>query len=56
MAYHIATPRAPRRARATEHALVDDEGRPRRIPREERDALRRLCGAAQPEAKAVERR
>ena len=24
--------------------MVDDEGRPRRIPREERDALRSLCG------------
>ncbi len=45
MAYHIATPRGLVAHAATEHALVDGEGRPRRIPREEREALRRLCGA-----------
>lgn len=56
MAYRIATPRGAVASAATEHALVDDAGRPRRIPREERDALRRLCGAAEPEAKAAERR
>jgi acyl-CoA thioesterase FadM len=27
------------------HATVDDEGRPRRIPREERDTLQKLCAS-----------
>ncbi len=43
MAYRLETARGVAAHAATEHAMVDDEGRPRRIPREERDALRRLC-------------
>jgi acyl-CoA thioester hydrolase len=46
MAYRLATPGGLVALAATDHALVDDTGRPRRIPREERDTLRRLCGAA----------
>jgi acyl-CoA thioesterase FadM len=46
MAYRLATPRGLVAQAATEHAMVDDDGRPRRIPRDERDALRLLCGAA----------
>jgi acyl-CoA thioester hydrolase len=48
MAYRIETPRGVVSRAATEHAMVDDDGRPRRIPREERDALRKLCGASEP--------
>jgi len=45
MAYSLRTTRGLVGYAATEHAMVDDEGRPRRIPRDERDALRKLCGA-----------
>lgn len=45
MAYRLATPGGLVALAATDHAMVDDAGRPRRIPREERDTLRRLCGA-----------
>jgi acyl-CoA thioesterase FadM len=48
MAYRIETPRGLVSRAATEHAMVDDDGRPRRIPREERDTLRKLCGASEP--------
>ena len=47
MAYRLGSTRGLVAQAATEHAMVDDTGRPRRIPREERDALRRLCGAAE---------
>ncbi len=50
MAYRIESPRGLVAHAATEHAMVDEEGRPRRIPREERDALRGLCGALAPGA------
>lgn len=46
MAYRLETARGVVAHAATDHALVDDEGRPRRIPREERDALRRLCASS----------
>ena len=46
MAYRLETARGLVAQAATDHAMVDDEGRPRRIPREERDTLRRLCGAS----------
>jgi acyl-CoA thioester hydrolase len=45
MAYALSTPRGLVARAATDHAMVDDAGRPRRIPREERDALRRLCAS-----------
>jgi acyl-CoA thioester hydrolase len=45
MAYRLTSARGLVAHAATEHAMVDDDGRPRRIPREERDALRGLCGA-----------
>jgi acyl-CoA thioester hydrolase len=44
MAYRLESSRGLVAPAATEHAMVDGTGRPRRIPREERDALRRLCG------------
>ena len=44
MIYRLETPRGLVARAMTEHAMVDDEGRPRRIPREEREALRKLCG------------
>jgi acyl-CoA thioester hydrolase len=46
MAYHLDTASGLVALAATDHAMVDDAGRPRRIPREERDTLRRLCGEA----------
>jgi acyl-CoA thioester hydrolase len=46
MAYRLGTPAGLVAHAATEHAMVDADGRPRRIPREERDALRALCGEA----------
>ena len=46
MAYRLDSSRGVVAHAATEHAMVDDDGRPRRIPREERDALRALCGAS----------
>jgi acyl-CoA thioesterase FadM len=52
MAYRLETPRGLVAPAATEHAMVDGSGRPRRIPREERDALRRLCGDGTPEPPA----
>jgi acyl-CoA thioester hydrolase len=48
MAYRIGSPRGLVAQAATEHAMVDDDGRPRRIPRDERDALRALCGGSEP--------
>ena len=55
MAYRLETARGVVSHAATDHALVDDEGRPRRIPRDERDVLRRLCGesAQQPPHRAA---
>lgn len=50
MAYRLASARGLVAQAATEHAMVDDDGRPRRIPREEREALRSLCGAGAPRA------
>jgi acyl-CoA thioesterase FadM len=44
MIYRLETARGVVARAMTEHAMVDDEGRPRRIPREEREALRKLCG------------
>jgi acyl-CoA thioester hydrolase len=48
MAYRIETPRGLAAHAATEHAMVDDDGRPRRIPREERAQLAKLCGPGSP--------
>ena len=48
MAYRLSSPRGLVAHAATDHAMVDNEGRPRRIPREERDALRGLCGGLGP--------
>ena len=50
MAYRLSSPRCLVAHAATDHAMVDNEGRPRRIPREEREALRALCGGRPPEA------
>ncbi|MEN8159210.1 MAG: thioesterase family protein [Myxococcota bacterium] len=46
MAYRLATSRGLVAPAVTEHAMVDTTGRARRIPREEREALRALCGDA----------
>jgi acyl-CoA thioesterase FadM len=50
MVYRLETARGVVAHALTEHALVGDDGRPRRIPREERDALRKLCGASADES------
>ena len=42
MAYSLVAARQQIATGATEHAAIDDGGRVRRIPRERRDALRRL--------------
>jgi len=44
MAYRMSTARGAVAFAATEHAMVDEGGRARRIPREERERLRELCG------------
>jgi acyl-CoA thioester hydrolase len=50
MAYRLATSRGLVAPAATEHAMVDGTGRARRIPREEREALRLLCGNGSPKS------
>jgi len=45
MEYRLEGPDGAVASAASEHAMVDDAGRPRRIPREQREELRRLATA-----------